>query len=154
MAKIVSITDTDSGDYKKAKEPKFVKMYVDHICDINNTPSGVKSVLYCMVKRMQYDSCVAIRPKILEAIANECNINGKNKIQQVRNKISHLVKIKFLKKVDTGTYAVNPFYFAKGEWADVARHRYEGIYGISFTTIMTEKGAEHSAKFIKDEEAK
>lgn len=151
MANKILVVDDESGISNEAKEPQFVKLYIKHICDINNIPAGSKSVLNAMVRRMHYDSCIAVRPKILESIAKECGMTGKTRIQQVRNNISSLVKTKLLEKVDTGTYAINPFYFARGEWRDIAKLRYEGVHGIKFTTIMTDEGQTHNAEFIKDE---
>ena len=147
--KIIEI-DTETGETAEHREPKYVKLYLKHICDLNNTPAGSRSVLFSMVKRMQYDGVVAVRPKILEAIANECGLKGKTKIQQVRNKLTKLTQDKFLSKVDTGTYAVNPWYFGRGEWRKILEDRHHGIEGIRFTTVFTDNGAHHSAEIIDE----
>lgn len=133
-------------DEKRPNERPFVKLYLDHICDLKCASSGGRNVLMALVGIMNYNSLVAVRPKILESIADECGFKGKNKVQQVRNKISELNKLKLLKKVDIGTYAINPWYFARGEWSKILNDRHMGIEGIRFTTIFTDNGAQHKAE--------
>ena len=147
------LIDKGTGEVLDSREPAFVKLYLNHICDIHKASSGARNVLYSMVKRMQYDGIVAIRPKILESIANECGMKGKTKIQQVRNKISELSSIGYLKKEDHGVYAVNPWYFGRGDWQKILNDRHSGIKGIKFTTLFTNSGMEHSAEsMIEGEE--
>ena len=150
MAKKIIEIDTTTGEETEHRERPFVKLYFDHICDIHKTPSGSRNVLYSMVKRMQYDGIVAVRPKILERIADECGFKGKNKVQQVRNKISELVTVGFLKKEDTGTYAVNPWYFGRGDWKSILTQRHHGIYGIRFTTVFTDDGVTYKSESMEN----
>ena len=145
--------DTETGEIFDSREPAFVKLYLNHICDIHSTSAGARNVLYSMVKRMQYDGIVAIRPKILENIANECGMKGKTRIQQVRNKISELSTTGYLQKEDHGVYAVNPWYFGRGDWQKILSDRHSGIKGIKFTTLFTNSGMEHSAEsMLEDKE--
>lgn len=131
---------------KKPSERPFVKLYLDHICDLKNVSAGGKNVLMALVGIMNYKGLVAVRPKILESIAEECGLSGKTRVQQVRNRISELSKLKLLKKVDTGTYAINPWYFARGDWKKILDYRYRGIEGVTFTTIFTDDGVKHKAE--------
>ena len=153
MKKNKVTVDTETGEVLDSREPAFVKLYLNHICDIHSTSAGARNVLYSMVKRMQYDGIVAIRPKILENIANECGMKGKTRIQQVRNKISELSTTGYLQKEDHGVYAVNPWYFGRGDWQKILSDRHSGIKGIKFTTLFTNSGMEHSAEsMLEDKE--
>lgn len=137
-------------EVKEKKEPPYIKLYLDLLSDINNTPLGTRNVLNCMLKRLQYDGLVLIRPRVLERIALECDYKGKNKIQQVRNKIAELVRIGILQREDVGTYAVNPYYFGRGDWRKVLSERESGIYGVKFTATITDGTVKYNTEALQN----
>lgn len=149
--KKVILVDSETGESSEQSERPFVKMYFDHVSGLNRASSGAAKVMVSMVRIMSYKGTIAVRPKILEDIADECEFKGKTKVQQVRNKIRELVKLKIIERIDVGTYATNPYLFGRGDWASILDKRINGIEGVVFSTYITDDGVKYKTVFIDKE---
>lgn len=114
------VVDKVMKSYKVDSEPSFVKMYVDDVAKLNKLGKTASSLLFSMVKRVGYDSVIALSVHVKREIAIEMGIKS---VQTVDNTIGELIHNEVLKRVCQGTYMLNPHYFAKGSWKDVKELR-------------------------------
>ena len=105
---------------KQPTEPSFVKMYIDDISNLNSLSHAQSKVLMSLAKRADYDNEVVVTVRLQREIMSEANIKS---LQTVRNCINELKKVNIIASVDRGIYMLNPSYFAKGKWKDMAGKR-------------------------------
>jgi hypothetical protein len=109
---------TDRKEYKVPKEPEFVKMYLDDISNLMNLPNT--DVLYCLLKKTNYDGEVVIIKPIAEEI---CRLTNLKNTEYFYKLIGKYCDSKILIKKCRGMYMFNPYYFAKGHWEDIYKIR-------------------------------
>lgn len=109
---------------KVGSEPNFIKLYLQDILYLNDLPKTSNGVLYLLLKKMNYENKVEITAGGKREMAKMLNIQ-ENTVKQT---IYNFQKKNILKKVDTGLYLLNPFYFGKGEWKDIQKIRLELDY--------------------------
>ena len=114
------IIDKTVKSYKVNAEPSFVKMYVDDVAKLNRLGKTASSLLFSMVKRVGYDSVIALSLHVKREMALEMGIKS---VQTIDNTIGELISNEVMTRMCQGTYMLNPNYFAKGSWKDVRELR-------------------------------
>lgn len=106
----------------RQKEPDFVKVYLNAIL----TFSGIKSIssdfLVCLCNYITYanDEKTQMRVIINKMIKDEMTQKLNIKINMIEKYIRKCVESGILFKTEyRGSYIVNPFLFAKGEWKNI-----------------------------------
>lgn len=118
------ITETTSKkEYKIPKEPDFVKLYIDDICDLIDLPNN--DVLFCLLKKTNYDGEVTIIKPIAEQICKLANLKN---VEYFYKLVKKYCEKNILIKKCRGLYVFNPYYFARGGWEDIYRVRLEINY--------------------------
>jgi hypothetical protein len=115
---------TESRTFTYGKEPDFIKVYLDNIMLLAEIPNWISKVLYELIKAVTYAEkghFIVINPAYKRLIAENLGM----KTQSVTNAINTLSKQNILIKRDRGLYLLNPHYFGRGDWKDIARIRYE-----------------------------
>jgi len=108
---------------KLTKEPDYIKLYINAVLAICDLSQSINPVLFELLKHMTYaNDCdggqiiylnSALRKKICETIGI-----SSNRLSHILTKV---VKSNILKRIDRGTFAVNPDMFGKGEWKDILK---------------------------------
>jgi hypothetical protein len=110
------------------QEPPFVKLYLDDIVKLKETPKGAADVLYELIGYMPYANqstpVIAINNSIKRIIAKKLSCS----MGKIDHAITDLVKKGILLRTDVGLYAFNPTLFGRGEWKDIKKLRLEITY--------------------------
>lgn len=120
-------------------EPPYVKMYLDSLLYLKDLPKGYNVILNALLKRMSYagDSdgqVIVVNKAVKERISKEVGVS----ISRIENVMGDLTKGDLLYRIDRGMYRVNPNFFGKGDWQDIARLRLEITFDANGKTIMGE----------------
>ena len=110
-----------SRTIKLPKEEDYVKLYIKHINYLNQIPEGLDTIIYALLKRINYSNQIVINSAIKRQIAQEV---GKS-FNTVNQYITKLVKHDILIRIDTGVYVLNPIIYGKGQWKDILELRKE-----------------------------
>lgn len=97
-------------------EDDYIKIYIKHINYLANLPSGLEGLIYELLKNMNYGNKIVINSFIKEDIAR--NI-GKT-FNTINQYITKLVESKILIREARGVYYLNPLFYGKGKWKDIA----------------------------------
>lgn len=121
-------------------EPSYIKLYLQDILYFSDLPKHHEKILFELLKRACYAGekegmQIILNASVKKRVAAELNIQN---IRSINNALSDLVKGKILYRIDTGLYNLNPYFFGKGDWQDIARLRleinYDEIKGRTFRT--------------------
>lgn len=116
------------------KEPNYVKLYLEDIAYLSNIPKWGTTILYELLKRMNYRNEIILSSGIKRMIVSEMHESGLNvTVQAIGNALTDFVKAKILIRKDTGVYLANPFLFGKGEWKDIRNIRLQVGYNLDGT---------------------
>lgn len=118
------LSETTTTSWNAGKEPDFVKIYLDNIVFLSEIPKWVSKVLYELLKSVTYaekGQHIVVNPAYKRVLAETLGM----KPQSVTNAINQLEKENILFKKDIGYYQLNPQFFGKGEWKNIAKLRYE-----------------------------
>lgn len=127
------------------QEPPYVKLYLQDILYLNDVPKSLTNVLYALLNYVTYADqengmCIPLNGFIKQQIREKC---GMDNPRTLNNALSKLVKGDILKRIGTGTYQLNPYFFGKGDWKDIANIRttwnYDAIKGRTFQAAITYK---------------
>ncbi len=113
------------------QEPPYVKMYIDDLAAVLNLPIGVRGVLYALVQRIDYDGIITLGSTSKKKIAERLTLT----IGTFDNYLTKLVKTGVLKRIGRGEFEVNPYLFARGDWAEIRRRR--DNFGKTFRMTIT-----------------
>jgi hypothetical protein len=106
-------------------EPPFVKLYLDDIVMLSDLPKSCSDVLFTLIQNsMTYGNKLLINNHVKKEIQSQL---GYKTTQSVANAITKFVKADILKRIDIGTYQLNPNLFAKGYWVDIQKLRAEWL---------------------------
>jgi hypothetical protein len=111
-----------NSTYKLDAEPPFVKVYLEHIIYLNNLPKGSSAILSALMRSINYEGKLIITGYVKKEIAKKLNLKN---VSSISNSITMFVKKDILRRIGTGAYVTNPFYFARGKWEDISRLRAE-----------------------------
>lgn len=114
---------TDRKEYKIPKEPDYIKLYIQDISFLMNLPNN--DVLFCLLKKMNYDGEVIIIKPIAEEICQLANLKNTEYFYKI---IKKYCEKNILIKKDRGLYLMNPYYFGRGKWEDIQKIRLQIDY--------------------------
>lgn len=118
------VNRTESRTFTYGKEPDFIKVYLDNIMLLAEIPNWISKVLYELIKSVTYAEkghFIVVNPAYKRLIAEKLDM----KVQTITNAINTLSKQNILIKKDRGLFLLNPHYFGRGDWKDIAKIRYE-----------------------------
>ena len=127
--------------YGIAREPDFVKLYLDDLAKLEGLPKSVAAVFYGLLKYMTYADEDGGQIVILNSYAKkQILLNSKSikSTQTINNAIVALKKVGLLTAIDQSTFRINPAVIGKGEWRDIAELRLNIVYNSSGRHIKTE----------------
>ena len=110
---------TNTKTFKAEAEPKYIKMYLEDISYLNNLPKGSGSLIYELLKLVNYDQEIILTKYLKEKIAKNLDC----KLKTINNKLCDLVKTEVLILIARGVYSINTNLFGKGSWKDIIKHR-------------------------------
>lgn len=114
----------ESTTFTQEREPNYVKLYLDHLVTIANLQGWTSKILYELIGSTSYANegqLVVVNSGLKKIIAEKLNM----KTQSVTNAINSLKKENILIQRERGVFVLNPQFFGKGEWKDIAKLRYE-----------------------------
>ncbi len=117
------IESIDRKEYKIPKEPDFIKLYIDDISFLMKLPNN--DVLFCLLKKMNYDGEVIIIKPIAEEI---CRLAGLKNTEYFYRIIKKYCEKNILIKKNRGLFLMNPYYFGRGKWEDIQKIRLQIDY--------------------------
>lgn len=114
-----AVEQTTNNVVRIAKEPVYVKMYIQDLGNLMELSAGQKTLLYALVGKIGFDGIVSLNASSRRRLAKSCGLSD----GAFRNGISALCKKEIIRRVDPNEYEVNPHYFAKGEWSTISQRR-------------------------------
>lgn len=112
-------TEEITNVVKIPKEPPYVKMYIDDLAKILELTSGCRSLLYFLIKKMDYEGIITLTKSSRDRLAEQIGV----KETAVRNQITQLCQKGILRRIGTGEFEANPNLFARGDWSDIHKRR-------------------------------
>ena len=112
-------TEESKNVIRLPKEPPYVKMYIDDLAKILELTSGCRSLLYFLIKKMDYEGIITLTKSSRERLAQQVGV----KETAVRNQITKLCQKGILRRVGTGEFEANPNLFARGDWSEIYKRR-------------------------------
>ena len=126
-------------------EPPFVKLYTDNLSALFRLTGGENGVLYCLVRRVDFDGFININLALKKRIAKEI---GTENVGVIANAITSLKKHGIIRATgERSEYMLNPNLFAKGDWKAISKMR-ELFDGITLTMSVTSSGVEYSSEMV------
>lgn len=121
--------------YKMPSEPPFVKLYVQDLTAIHNLPSSTSSILFELVKKMNYEGTVILNSYVKLEIMDRLGIKPTKSrpTQMFDNALMKLKKAGIIEQISRGYYEFNPHYFAKGDWSEIRKRREKFELSITYT---------------------
>ena len=116
------------------EEPPYVKLYLPNVFDLNNVNSTSKNILLGLLPMMDYSNIIEISTYRKKQLAEKLETS----IQTINNSLAKLTSNEIFIKLGTGSYLVNPKYFAKGKWADIQKIRTTIEYSKEGRFVTTE----------------
>lgn len=128
-------------------EPPYVKMYINDLSAILEVKDGPRKLMYELARRMDYEGYITLNAGIKKVIRANLPVNKRRKLADgtieeytqplgdgaFRNYLSELCKKEMLRHVDTGLYEMNPNFFARGKWEEIAKRRVEYELKVKYT---------------------
>lgn len=126
-----------------AKEPDYVKTYFSDIGRLHGLAPQMCSVLWELVKMMNYENQIVVSVGVKQIICEVLDIRGRNgdlAINVVDVYLSKLCTKNILIRGKKGIYYANPNLFGRGAWQQISEIRMKITYNDSEgRTIQTEK---------------
>lgn len=147
------VVSSDKGEvvsyttvYKTQSEPDYVKLYIDCVFTVKGIRKGLNPIFLEFLNYMSYagsneqygGQVIYVNKAMKTTIANKLGL----KIDSINKALYELVRGNIFKRVDVGTYQVNPNIVGRGEWADIKNIRAMFDFG----------NKEVVAEFVKTEE--
>jgi len=113
--------------YKAQDEPDFVKLYIDCVFTVKGVKKGFNPIFVAFLEYMSYSDSnddfggqlIFVNKAMKAAIAKKVGLS----LVSVNNAITDFVKKGLFKRVDVGTYQVNPNVVGRGKWSDIKNIR-------------------------------
>lgn len=102
-----------------SKEPPFVKLYIEDLSKILSIKQGPQNLLYYLACSADYENIIELTTRKRERM---CTALGIAK-QTFANYLFYLKEVDVIKDMGGQELMLNPLYFAKGNWADIEKHR-------------------------------
>lgn len=131
--KITQITQTDTVDHETGeiktsehsrvinipREPSYIKLYLGDIEKLYALPSNSSTIIYELLKKLDYDGLIALNSTTKRTICEKVNYTSGS----LDNYLSGLVKKDIFRKEGRGVFKPNPHLFGKGDWKDIYKMR-------------------------------
>ncbi|MGH1462735.1 MAG: replication/maintenance protein RepL [Neptuniibacter sp.] len=126
--KSVETVDRETGEVKEEKkvtvysvpkEPAYIKLYLEDIGKLYELPNNSSSLLYELLRRMDYDGFISLNSTNKKMI---CKKTG-YKVQSLDNYLQNLIKNKLFVREGRGVFKPDPHLFGKGEWSEIHKRR-------------------------------
>jgi predicted HTH transcriptional regulator len=121
-------TEEFTNVVKIPKEPPYVKMYIDDLAKILELTSGCRSLLYFLIKKMDYEGIITLTKSSRDRLAEQVGV----KETAIRNQITQLCQKGILRRIGTGEFEANPNLFARGDWSDIHKRRKSFKFTITY----------------------
>ena len=108
----------DRKEFKVDREPDYIKLYLDDLAYLMHLPNN--DVLFCLLKKMNYEGEVILIKSIVEDICQKTNLKNRTYFYSLIKKYTDK---DILIKKDRGVYLFNPFFFGRGKWEDIQKIR-------------------------------
>ena len=113
--------------YKSMTEPDFIKLYIGCVFTVKGVKKGFNPIFIAFLEYMSYaDSdgdyggqLIYVNKAMKNAIAKKTGLS----VTSVNMAITDFVKKGLFKRVDVGTYQVNPNIVGRGDWKDIKNIR-------------------------------
>lgn len=132
LAQVKEITQVDSEGVvqqmtientfqpRVASEPHYIKEYQQDFHPFNQLKKKTKEIFKEILIYTTYNkNTIYLNQQIKVDICNKLDIA----YQTMTNALTELKKSELLFYINTGLYVVNPYYYAKGEWAETRKIR-------------------------------
>ena len=137
------------------KEPTFVKLYLDHLSRFKGLQISLNPILAELLKHTSFadpdeeaGGMLLYLNKALKAvIAKRVGVS----LSRVDHAVTEFVKKGYMRRLDLGKYQFNPFFFGKGEWADIQNIRATFDYGTGEAVAEIVKSEEKAMNQVSDE---
>jgi hypothetical protein len=113
------LSEATSQTFLVPNEPTYVKVYIEDIIKLKCLPKGNSSVLYELIRYVDYQNEIHLNPRIKKRICERLGINPNS----LNNALTKLIKSQVISRIDRGSFLLNPYLFAKGKWSDIRRLR-------------------------------
>jgi predicted transcriptional regulator len=125
---------------RMADEPDFVKLYIDCVFTVKGVRKGINPIFLAFLEHMSYadintkygGQVIYVNKAMKSAIAEKLGL----KIDSINKALSELVRSGIFKRVETGTYQVNPNIIGRGQWTDIKNIR--AIFDFKNREIMAD----------------
>lgn len=130
---VENIVDKETGEITTQKtvkesfvdrEPDYVKLYLQDIAKLNELSKSTSSLMFEILKYMNYDNEVYLMSRNKNKIAEKLNI----KTNTIDKALMTLRKKNILENLDRSVYRFNPYLFGRGKWQDIKKIRLEVTY--------------------------
>lgn len=132
---------TDTRTIHK-QEPPFIKLYIADVLYMRDMPKGLTNIVYALLEQATYAS-KGLRVYVPTGLKNEIIKQLDIPRQTFNNALVKLCKGNILRRIDTGVYELNPYFFGRGEWKDIDNLRmtweYDAIKGKTFQGAIIRK---------------
>jgi hypothetical protein len=103
------------------KEPPYIKVYLEDIAKIQDLPAGSTSLLYELLKMMNYETNeIFLNSSLKKRIAEKLGIKNTKSID---NALTQFHQSNILIRIERGIYMANPNLFGKGTWQQIHKLR-------------------------------
>lgn len=140
------------------QEPPYIKLYIQDILYMQDMPKGLTNVVYALLdnalfadKGLRIFLPTGLKKELIEKLGTTR--------AAFDNALAKLCKGQIIRREGTGVYALNPYFFGKGEWKDIDKLRmtweYDAIKGKTFTGAIIRKDgtSEPTGEAAKEVEA-
>ena len=108
-------------------EPNYIKLYINTILTFNELSTTLSPLMLELLKRMTFANpaepnggqMIVISAYVREQICETLDI----KLNTLSKSIKQLCMNGVLKRLGTGAYQVNPYFFGLGDWKDIKKIR-------------------------------
>jgi len=117
-------------------EPPFVKLYIEDLSRLLDITDAPKRLLLLLVERLDFDGFISLTPAARKRMCERLGIRP----QTFANYMQQLLKSDILRSAGRGEYCVNPNYFARGDWGQIAQLREAYAAGLELRIAYTPDG--------------
>lgn len=124
------ITKTVNITARFSAEPRYIKLYSKDFSYLNSLTKGEILILFALLKRVDFATNgmeIVLNQTIKSRILKEISLKN---IGTINNAISKFIKIGLFRRPSDVDYNIhsnilipNPYFFGKGDWADIANMR-------------------------------
>lgn len=113
--------------YKTQSEPEYVKLYIDCVFTVKGVRKGLNPIFVAFLDYMSFADAneehggqtIYVNKAMKMAIAKKLGLG----IDSINKALWEFTKHGLFKRVDVGTYQVNPNIVGRGEWKDIKNIR-------------------------------